>query len=62
MKTRVTTALIVMLMAGWLGGCGGEQPSAPPTTSAPARPPGPEDRDDCEEHDQPDLRLGTQGR
>jgi ribose transport system substrate-binding protein len=40
MKSRLTTALIVMLMAGWLGGCGAEQPSAPPTTSAPARSPG----------------------
>ena len=40
MKSRMTTALIVMLMAGWLGGCGGEQPGAPATTSAPARPPG----------------------
>jgi ribose transport system substrate-binding protein len=38
MKGRVTTALIAMLMAGWLGGCGGEQPAAPPTTtSEPAR-------------------------
>ena len=40
MKSRVTTALNVMLMAGWLGGCGGEQPGAPATTAAPARPPG----------------------
>ena len=40
MKTRVTTALIVMLMAGWLGGCGGEQPSVPATTSGPPRTPG----------------------
>jgi hypothetical protein len=24
MKSRMTTALIVMLMAGWLGGCGAE--------------------------------------
>ena len=37
MKSRVTTALIVMLMAGWLSGCGGEQPSVPATTSAPPR-------------------------
>ena len=37
MKTRVTMALIVMLMAGWLGGCGGDQSSAPATTSGPAR-------------------------
>jgi ribose transport system substrate-binding protein len=36
MKTRVTTALIVMLMAGWLGGCRAEQSSAP-ATSVPAR-------------------------
>ena len=40
MKTRATTALIVMLMAGWLCGCGGGQPSATATTSVPARPPG----------------------
>lgn len=39
MKTR-TTALIVMLMVGWLGGCRGERPSAPAATSVPARPPG----------------------
>jgi ribose transport system substrate-binding protein len=39
MKTKVPTALIVTLMAGWLGGCGGEQPSGPATT-APARAPG----------------------
>jgi ribose transport system substrate-binding protein len=37
MKTRATTALIVMLVAGWLGGCGAEQSSAPATTSVPAR-------------------------
>ena len=36
MKTRVTTALIVMLMAGLLGGCRAEQSSAP-ATSVPAR-------------------------
>jgi ribose transport system substrate-binding protein len=39
MKSRMTTALIVMLMAGWVGGCGAEQRSAPATT-APARSPG----------------------
>jgi ribose transport system substrate-binding protein len=40
MKTRATRALIVMVMAGWLGGCGGGQPSDTATTSVPARPPG----------------------
>jgi ribose transport system substrate-binding protein len=30
----------VTLMAGWLGSCGGEQPSAPAATSLPARPKG----------------------
>ncbi len=40
MKTRVTMAMIVMLMAVWLGGCRGERPSAPATTSVPARAPG----------------------
>ena len=40
MKKRVTTALIVMVVAGWLSGCRGEQQSAPAATSAPARPPG----------------------
>src|SRR5687767_2349196 len=40
MKSKTIPALIVMLIAGWLGGCGGEQPSAPATTAAPARPPG----------------------
>jgi len=40
MKSRVTTALVVMLMATGLGGCGGEQPAAPPATSEPARSPG----------------------
>jgi ribose transport system substrate-binding protein len=40
MKTRVTTALIVMLMVGWLGGCRDEQPGAPAGTSVAARPPG----------------------
>lgn len=38
MNTRVTTALIVMLMIGWLSGCGGEQPA--PATTVPPRPPG----------------------
>ena len=37
MKTRVTMALSVVLMAGWLGGCGGEQSSAPAATSVPVR-------------------------
>jgi len=40
MRTRVTTALSVMLMAGWLSGCRGEQPGAPATTAVPARPAG----------------------
>jgi ribose transport system substrate-binding protein len=40
MKSTTTPALIVMLIVGWLGGCGGEQPGAPATTAAPARPPG----------------------
>ena len=40
MKTRVSDALIVMLMAGCLGGCRGEQPGAPATTAAPVRPRG----------------------
>ena len=26
MNSRVKTALSVMMMMGWLGGCGGEQP------------------------------------
>ena len=34
MKSRMTTPLIVIVMAGWLGGCGGEQPAAPATTAA----------------------------
>jgi ribose transport system substrate-binding protein len=37
MWSRVTTVLIATLMAGWLGACGGEQPAAPPATSAPPR-------------------------
>ena len=40
MKSRVTTALVVMLMTSWVGGCGGEQPAAPPAASEPARGPG----------------------
>jgi ribose transport system substrate-binding protein len=40
MKKRVTTALIVMMVAGWLAGCGGEQKSAPAATPAPAAPAG----------------------
>src|SRR5580765_3848807 len=40
MKISTRTALIVTLMAGWLSGCGAEQPSAPPTTSVPVRPSG----------------------
>ena len=40
MKSRVTTALIVMLMTSWVGGCGGEQPAPPPAASEPARGPG----------------------
>jgi len=39
-RKRATTTLIVMAMAGWLGGCGSEKPSAPAATPAPARPPG----------------------
>jgi ribose transport system substrate-binding protein len=39
MKSRETT-LIVMLMAGWLTGCGGEQAGAPASTAEPARAPG----------------------
>jgi ribose transport system substrate-binding protein len=34
----MTTALIVTLMAGWLGGCGGEQPGAPATTTTTVEP------------------------
>ena len=40
MKKRMTTALIVMVVAGWLSGCRGEQQSAPAATPAPAAPPG----------------------
>jgi len=40
MKSRVTTALIVMVVAGWLSGCSGEQQGAPAATTAPARAPG----------------------
>ena len=39
MKTRVTTALIVLVVAGSLSGCRGEQQGAPAATPA-ARPPG----------------------
>ena len=39
MKKRVTAALIVMVVTGWLSGCRGEQ-SAPAATPAPARPSG----------------------
>jgi ribose transport system substrate-binding protein len=37
MKSRVTTVLIVVLMSSLLGGCRGEQPSAPAATAEPAR-------------------------
>jgi ribose transport system substrate-binding protein len=40
MKQRATTALIVMVIGGWLGGCGGGQQSAPAATPAAAKPPG----------------------
>ena len=40
MKSRVKTALIAIVTAGWLGGCGTEQSSQPATSSAPARPSG----------------------
>jgi ribose transport system substrate-binding protein len=40
MKKSVTTALIVMVVAGWLSGCHGEQQSAPAATPAPTRAPG----------------------
>lgn len=39
MTTRVTTALLVMVLAGGLSGCSGE-PSTKAPTGAPARPPG----------------------
>ena len=39
MKSRQVT-LIVMVMAGWLASCGGEQPGAPASTAEPARGPG----------------------
>jgi ribose transport system substrate-binding protein len=35
MKGKLTAGLIVVLMAGWLGACGGEQPGAPASTAAP---------------------------
>jgi ribose transport system substrate-binding protein len=38
MTKRVTTALIVMVVAGWLSACRGEQPAAPAATAAPAGP------------------------
>jgi ribose transport system substrate-binding protein len=37
MTSRISMALIVTFFAGWLGGCGGEQPGAPATASAPVR-------------------------
>jgi ribose transport system substrate-binding protein len=40
MTSRAKTGLIVTLMAGWLTGCGAEQPSSPPSTAAPVRPSG----------------------
>ena len=40
MKSRVTRALVAMLMASGVGACGGEQPAAPPAASEPARSPG----------------------
>ena len=61
MKSRVTTALVVMLMATGFGGCGGDsrlRRRRPPSQHAVR----PQDRDDREEHDQPRLRLRTQGR
>jgi ribose transport system substrate-binding protein len=36
----MTTALVVTLMAGWLGGCGAEQPGAPAATPPATRPSG----------------------
>jgi ribose transport system substrate-binding protein len=40
MKTTRTTALIVMLMVGWMAGCRAEQPSGPAATAVPPRPAG----------------------
>jgi ribose transport system substrate-binding protein len=40
MNSRIRVTLIVTLMAAWLGGCGGEQQGAAPTTAVPVRPPG----------------------
>jgi ribose transport system substrate-binding protein len=40
MNSRVATAFIAMVMAGSLGACGAEQPSAPASSSQPARPSG----------------------
>ena len=40
MTSRIRAALIVTLIAAWLGGCGGEQQGAPATTAAPVRPAG----------------------
>ena len=62
MKSRVTTALIVMLMASWFGGCGGEQPARAADDLRASTQSRPQDRDDREEHDQPRLRVRTQGR
>ena len=39
MKTKVTTALLVMAVAGWLAGCGGGKQNTP-APSGPAHPPG----------------------
>jgi ribose transport system substrate-binding protein len=40
MKSSVMTGLSVMMMTSWLCGCGGGQPSSPPTTAEPSRAPG----------------------